>query len=181
MKILLNGKKIGEVLSRFSLSHMPMTKSVQVFDITEELKKEGENIICIEAANWTRGIGGFNFILHIEYEDGTSEEIISDTTWVYSKEKPEKWPFQEIWEKSTRNWKPVRSFGTPPGAWQGPITQPVWEKNWKSKITFSFGLRNFIETSITSVIGTTPYKLLFWLIPFGARLLGTDMFGFREN
>lgn len=181
MKILLNGKKIGEVLSRFSLSHMPMAKSVQIFDITEELKKEGENIICIEAANWTRGIGGFNFILHIEYEDGTSEEIISDTTWVYSKEKPEKWPFQEIWEKSTRNWKPVRSFGKPPGAWQGPITQPVWEKNWKSKITFSFGLRNFIETSITSVIGTIPYKLLFWLIPFGARLLGTDMFGFREN
>ncbi|MFO8020374.1 MAG: family 20 glycosylhydrolase [Promethearchaeia archaeon] len=181
MRIFVNGKNVGEVISRFSLSHLPVVKSVQLFDVSDFMKENNENIICIEGKNWTRGIGGLNFILHIEYTDGTSEDFISDPTWLYSKKKPENWPLQKIWEKENENWKSVRSFGSPPGAWQGPITRPVWEKGWKSKISFSFGLRNFIETSITSTIGKTSYKLLFWLIPFVAKLLGTDMFGFRNE
>ncbi|MGV9200231.1 MAG: family 20 glycosylhydrolase, partial [Promethearchaeia archaeon] len=181
LKIFINGEKIGEVLSRFSLSPLPMAKSVQLFDVTAHINEKSENIIGIEAINWTRGIGGLNFILHLEYTDGKSEDIISDSTWMYTNKKPENWPLQKIWEKETQNWKNARSLGKPPRAWQGPITQPVWDKGWKSKISFSFGLRNFIETSITSVIGKRAYKLLFWLIPFGARLLGTDMFGFRKS
>lgn len=182
LKLFLNGRKIDEVFSRFSLSHMPMAKAVQLYEITNYIQEKKLNIICVEGINWARGIGGINIILHLVYDDGEEENIISDGTWLYTDNRPKNWPFEE---KSNlddfEDFKHVRSFGRPPGGVNGPISAPVWEKGWKSEISFSFGLRNHIDTSIKSFIGDTTYKVLFWLVPIGAKLLGPEIAGFREE
>jgi hypothetical protein len=172
MVLYLNGSLVGEVLSRFSLGQLSLAKSVQWFDITA-LINEGENIIAVRAANWTRGLGGINIVIHLEYET-ESEEIITDESWLYSDTIPQNWPLP-----SNAKWRKVKSRGKPPGAWMGPITQPIWENDWKSEISFSFGLRNFIETGITTAIPTRLYQLLFFLFPLLARALGVDIFNFR--
>jgi hypothetical protein len=177
--INLNGKFIGEVLSRFSLSQFPIAKAVHWFDVTNEIKADTLNLLCIDGVNWAGGIGAINIILHLEYDDGKSEDIITDETWIYSDQKPEGWPFASIEDKKELGWTPVRDYGAPPGAWYGPITSPVWEQNQKSSVSFAFANRNFIDTAIPAQIGEGIYKPLFWLIPAGGKLLKTDIFDFR--
>jgi hypothetical protein len=179
LKISLNGNYIGEVLSRMALSQLPPANSIQWFDVTKELKSE--NILCIDGINWTRGIGSINIILHIEYDDGSFEDIITDKSWKWTPIKPLEWPLNTPEKAKKINFKSVRSYGKPPGAWQGPITEPDWEKGWKSSASFTLGARNFIETSIPTQIGEKIFKPLFWAVPLGAKLLKTDIFGFREQ
>jgi len=174
MVLYLNGSLVGEVLSRFSLGQLSLAKSVQWFDITELLQSKGENVLAVQAANWTRGLGGINIVIHLEYETGESEDIITDESWLYSDTIPQNWPLP-----TKAKWRKAKSRGTPPGAWMGPITQPIWDNNWKSEISFSFGLRNFIETGITTAIPVRLYKLLFFLFPMLTRLIGVDIFNFR--
>ncbi|MHA1891092.1 MAG: glycoside hydrolase family 20 zincin-like fold domain-containing protein [Promethearchaeota archaeon] len=179
LKIFLNGTFIGEVLSRFSLGLLPMANAVQIFDVTDAIR-DGSNFICVDGINWAAGIGGINILIHIEHEDGTTRDVITDNSWIYHDEKPEPWPLLPNM-KIPRGFKKVRSFGKPPGAWQGPITQPIWEHGWKSSISFAFGSRNFFETSLPVFVGSTVYKALFWLLPIIAPLFGLDIFGFRKN
>ncbi|MHA1339859.1 MAG: family 20 glycosylhydrolase [Promethearchaeota archaeon] len=188
MDIYLNGNHVGEVLSRFSLSQLPMAKSVQVFDVTDYIK-EGTNYLTIDACNYVNGIGGINIILRIEYNDNSFEEIISDESWRYI--DIDLIDFQEIKNKNTsleyleeilnnKKLRKVRSFGRPPLGNNGPISRPNWTKNWKSEISFSFGARNFVETSMVTFIGELPYKILFPLVPIGFKILNIDIFGFRK-
>ncbi len=180
--LYINQEKIGEVLSRFSLSQLPMANSVQWFEITSVLKENRTNMACVEAINWARGIGGINIMIHLEYENGEIEDIVTDPTWRYAKEQPEQWPLGANYkELSPPKWKNARSFGKPPLGWNGPISAPVWNKNWKSEISFSFGLRSYIETAIKSFIGDILYKILFPIIPLGIKLLGADLIGFRKS
>ena len=51
MKVHVNGHFIGQVLSRYSMSILPIINRVKVFDITPYLKK-GENILSVEAYNF---------------------------------------------------------------------------------------------------------------------------------
>lgn len=180
MDIFVNGEHIGEVFSRFSLSQLPMAKSVQIFDITELLKHRSEQVISVEGWNYANGIGCINIIIHLEFEDGTSKDIITNNSWNYRDERPNNWPLKKPSEIENDKWKKARSFGRPPLAWNGPISRPNWEKGWKSEISFTFGLRNYVETSITSFVGENLFKILFWLVPLGTRIMGTDIHGFRE-
>ncbi|MBD3352719.1 MAG: family 20 glycosylhydrolase [Candidatus Lokiarchaeota archaeon] len=181
LDLFVNGEKIGTVLSRFSLSQLPMAKSVQLFDITENIDRNKENIISIEGWNYANGIGGFNAIIHVEYTDGTVRNVISDESWHYTESTPRQWPIKNIDGLDDQdNWGNARSFGSPPGAWNGPISKPNWEQGWKSEISFSFGLRNFAETSVTSFVPETLFKILFWLAPVGIKLMGVDIYNFRE-
>ncbi|MHA1683150.1 MAG: family 20 glycosylhydrolase [Promethearchaeota archaeon] len=177
LKIHLNGHYEGEVLSRFSLGLLPLVQSVQWFDVTSTIN-QGKNLLCIDGINWAAGIPCINILLHVEFEDGTEMDVLSDKSWKVLHEKPEGWPLHNLDGISTL--KPVKSLGKPPGAWQGPITEPVWAKGWKSSISFGFGMRNFTETAIPSFIGNTTYKALFWLFPILAKALGTDISGFRK-
>lgn len=181
MKINLNGSHVGEVISRFALSQLPMAEAVQVFDVTDSIQSKDTNILCIEGINWARGLGGINVLVHLEYDNGEVEDIFSNESWKYSKKQPLNWPWQKEPSKSQLStFKTVRSFGAPPEGWNGPITAPIWENDWKSEISFSFGLRNFVETSIKNFIGERTYKLLFWLIPRVMPLFA-DVTGFREH
>jgi hypothetical protein len=184
MKIAVNGNELGEILSRFSLSQFPIAKAVQWYDITANLQ-EGKNILCVDGINWCYGIGGINIILHLEYTDGTTEDIYSDKTWKYFNQKPTQWPFSKIEDLLISNQKqlslPVRSYGCPPGAWHGPISEPNWKKGWKSNVSFIFGNRNFIENSISAFVGFKWYKRLFWAVPLGTKIMKVDLFGFRKK
>ncbi|MHA1820985.1 MAG: family 20 glycosylhydrolase [Promethearchaeota archaeon] len=215
MNIYLDGHYIGEVLSRFSLSQLPMAKSVQLFDITDILQQNSifeNHLIEIEAANYPNGIGGLNIYVYIEFKEESKEssgqtnyiEIISDKSWWYTETKPEPWPIKDPevyitqrFKKASKNSKisigklrKVRSFGRPPLGWNGPISAPILNEQdliedmrefpVRSEISFIYALRNFIETSITTFVGEKVFKYLFWLVPFGARLMGTDIFGFRK-
>jgi hypothetical protein len=181
MKVYINGKFVGEVLSRFSQSSLPMAKSVQVFDVTNLINQKTKNIISVEGINYPNGIGGINIILHMEYEDGTTEDFITDGSWRYTDISPNPWPLTaDFFERDIESWRNVRSLGRPPLAGMAPISLPNWDKNWKSEISFSFGMRNFVETQIVSVTGNKLYKKVFWAIPAGMRIMGTDVFGFRK-
>jgi glycosyl hydrolase family 20 len=179
IKIYANGTYLGQVLSRFSLSQFPMAKSVQWFDVTDNIVND-EIVLCIEGANWAYGVGGMNVMLHLEYNDGTTDDILSNPTWSYLEDKPKGWPFDSISKKNSISWKKVRSFGKPPGAWMGAITEPVWEKGWKSSISFIFGNRNFIDTALNTQLGRTLYRYLFWLVPAGGHFFSEDMYNLRE-
>jgi len=176
--ISFNGKKIGEVFSRFSLSQFPMAKAVQWFDLTPLINK-GKNCLCVDGINWAMGIGAINIIVHLEYEDGTNEDILSNSTWKYTENKPTNWPFTPDMNVDATTWIPVRSYGAPPSAWQGPISAPIWEKGLKSGISFAFGNRNFSESAIQVVLGKKAYSYLFWLLPAGMKVLHLDNTGYR--
>ncbi|MHA1715607.1 MAG: family 20 glycosylhydrolase [Promethearchaeota archaeon] len=183
LKIYINGSPAGEVLSRFALGFYPLVKAVQWFDVSSILH-QGTNMLCVDGANWGLGIGGINIILHVEYDDGTLEDFYSDKSWIYTDEKPRDWPYKDILGKIDdllgNGFKRVRSFGKPPGAWHGPITQPIWDKGMKSSISFTFGARNFFETGLPIMVGRKVYKSLFWLVPILARLVVPEMFNMRK-
>lgn len=174
----VNGKTAGEVLSRQSLGLLPLAKSVHWFDVTSSIA-QGENVLCIDAINWGGGIGGVNAILHLEHADGTTTDVITDGTWWYFASKPATWPAGPGQLPATR--EKARSHGRPPGAWQGPITEPAWDRGFKSSTSFVLGNRNYFETAIPVALGRGVYKALFWLFPVIVRLLGTDMLGFRKT
>ena len=178
----LNGNEIGHILSRQSLGLLPLQTSVHLFNVTSEIN-EGKNTLCVNGANWGGGLGSINVILHLEYEDGSSKDVISDGSWLWSGEKPDGWPLKEL--AATAELKHARSYGPPPGAWQGPITEPVWETEWKSSTSFVLGNRNFLETGIPIMFGETTWKALFWLVALlfkpVVKLMGVDMLGFRKG
>lgn len=181
MYIFLNGQHIGDVFSRNSLSQLPIAKSVQWFDITDKIKINDRNLLSVEGWNYAHGLGSFNLLIHLEYNDGTSQDIPTDVSWNYTENKPQTWPLKEIGDiKDSDNWRQPRSLGRPPLARNGPISKPNWEKGWKSEVSFIFGLRNSIETNVCSFVGENVLKIFFWLVPFGARLFKTDIYNYRK-
>ncbi|MFO7797157.1 MAG: family 20 glycosylhydrolase [Promethearchaeati archaeon] len=123
MKIYLNQEYVGEVLGRFSLSRLPIIFRVRVFDITEYLK-EGKNIISIEATNYDGLKGAFNIFAEIEQENGLVQELISDKTWLYTKNQKlgslDHWKTLEF---NDNDWRNVKSYGPPPNL-NGDLKKP---------------------------------------------------------
>ncbi|NMC07580.1 MAG: hypothetical protein GYA24_20370 [Candidatus Lokiarchaeota archaeon] len=106
---------------------------------------------------------------------------MSDKTWHYAEARLDGWPFATMpGSTALARFKPARSFGKPPMAWQGPITVPVWEKGWKSSISFTFGYRNMIESAVPMFAGRKAYQWLFWLFPAVIKLFGSDVYGLRR-
>ena len=80
--------------------------SAKQYDITKELLR-GPNAFCATTINYG-GPGGFILHLSITYQDGSVQEVFTDTTWKASKEKSagcEKAGF------SDKNWRTAISVG----------------------------------------------------------------------
>ncbi len=179
--VSINGKVASEVVSRVTLGYRPWLNAVGFFDVTGMLRT-GDNTICVDAANWGGGVGSLNVALHVEYVDDEKVDMTTDTTWTCTGSRPERWPFEEApADAELVSFIPVKSLGRPPMAWQGPITQPVWEKGWKSNIAFTFGYRNMIESAVPMFAGKKIYKAIFWLFPGIIRLFGSDVYGLRRQ
>jgi len=181
LRIAVNGHDVGEVVARSTLGYLPWIKAVTVFDISGFVH-EGSNVICAEAVNWGGGVGSLNIIIHVDHDDGMYDDIYTNKTWYCSIEKPEIWPF-ESWPRpeGIAGFKHARSLGKPPFALQGPISEPIWSKDWKSSISFTFGYRNMIESAVPMFAGERIYNAIFWLFPGIMHLFGSDIYGLRKN
>lgn len=146
MKISINEIELGEVFSRFSLSVRPIDERVKVFDITKHLKKE--NIIIVEAANFTNYTNAINIYIEIFFENGEMQIIKSDCNWKTQETEIPGW--KEI-EFDDSTWKQAKSYGAPP-KFNGEITKPYFLDNWPSQTTYMFGTRGYLKNFVPKII-----------------------------
>ena len=89
----LNGQKVGEEYLLPGCEAYDSWIQYQTYDITEFLKEENEAEVCL-GNGWYKGdyglsskkdVYGDRFVLlaelHMEYEDGTREVLVTDTDW----------------------------------------------------------------------------------------------------
>lgn len=81
-KIFINGKRVGEVSARRSLSLMVEMERAKIFDILPFLN-DSTNTIAIESQNFQeKGFAGVNIIGEIIDHNGSTQTFMTDTTWV---------------------------------------------------------------------------------------------------
>jgi len=168
MKIYINQEYVGEVLGRFSLSRLPIILRVQVFDITEYLKK-GENIIAIEAINYDGFKGALNIFGQIELQDGTIFEINSDETWLYS--ESQNFDSKDQWKSlnfDDNGWDNVKSYGSPTNL-NGDLKKPNLLKGEISLTQNYFGAQGYYFAGIEIFFGKIIRFFLKYLIGFIVR------------
>jgi hypothetical protein len=79
-RLWVNGKELGEVYARRSLSLLVEHQRVKMWEVGP-LLRQGENIIAVEAANYNRfGSAGVNVYAEFKTSQGTTE-LLSDSTW----------------------------------------------------------------------------------------------------
>ncbi len=141
MKIMLNGETVGEVLSRFSLSVLPIHFRVKTFDITKHLK-QGKNIISIEAYNYNGYKGAINLYGQILFNDNSVEELKTERSWkCFCKEEftTNAWTGETFSEES---WKGAKSYGCPPNL-NGDIFKPNLLAGEVSSTQDCFGIESY--------------------------------------
>ena len=146
MKIYINNEYIGQVLSRYSMSILPIVLRVRTFDVTEYLKA-GENVIAIEAHNFEGNMGAINIYGQILLEDDTLLEFITDTTWLCSSNKS---LGSNDWKKTNfgvERWEKPQSYGRPPNL-NGDIFKPNLLKGEISDTQDYFGIAGYLSNFI---------------------------------
>ena len=79
-RLWVNGRELGEVYARRSLSLLVEQQRVKMWEVGP-LLKQGENIIAIEVANYNRfGSAGVNVYAELKTSQGTTK-LLSDSTW----------------------------------------------------------------------------------------------------
>ncbi len=99
--VMLNGKAVEHQRTRITGNG-----TAKQYDISKELVR-GPNALCATTVNHG-GPGGFIMHIAITYQDGSEQEVFTDTTWKASKEK------SAGWEKagfSDKNWPAAISVG----------------------------------------------------------------------
>ena len=161
MKIYINNEYIGQVLSRYSMSILPIVLRVKAFDVTKYLKA-GENVIAIEAQNFEGNKGAINIYGQILLEDDTILELITDTTWFCSSNKSLGSNDWQTINFRVERWAKVRSYGRPPNL-NGDIFKPNLLKGEISDTQDYFGIEGYVskekdKTEIEHVINNfKPY------------------------
>ena len=94
----LNGKRISEDIFAPMPSHYPTRTYYNVYDVTK-LLQQGDNLLGVVLGNGryfamrnpgmlTYGLPSLLVQLEVEYIDGTTEQIVSDTSWKISSQGP---------------------------------------------------------------------------------------------
>ncbi|MBO4511934.1 MAG: beta-galactosidase trimerization domain-containing protein [Victivallales bacterium] len=99
--VMLNGKAVEHQRTRIFGNG-----NTKQYDITKELVS-GANALCATTIN-NGGPGGFILHISITYQDGSEQEVFTDTTWRASRKK------QPGWEKAgfaAKEWKTPASAG----------------------------------------------------------------------
>jgi len=143
MKIYINNEYIGQVLSRYSMSILPIVFRVKTFDITSYLK-EGKNIIAIEAYNYDKYKGAINIFGQILSKNDTVSELITDNKWICSTlESSDSNNWQKLNFKEDE-WKQAKSYGRPPNL-NGDIFKPNLLKGESSDTQDYFGVEGYMS------------------------------------
>ncbi len=163
MHLYLNGEKLGEIVSKLSLSVEPIKQRIQVFDVTDKIKS-GENVIAAECYNYLIPKPTGNIYIEIEYENGEKEIILSNSEWKASHSSEANW-MQLKFDDS--EWSAAKSYGSPPKI-SGYITKPYLHMGIRSRESSYYGLSSQIKSQL-------PWAPEF-LIKFGLRVVGLDIF-----
>jgi hypothetical protein len=139
-EVVINGSAVGAVEFRPTLSYMILEHCVKTWDVTSTIL-EGENEVSVSVTNNTRSWPMLNLFLEIEYDDGHTVTISTDTTWTIT--SPDGLPL------------PVKSFGRPPSI-IGGLTVPDLAHRKRSHFTRWLGLA-------TEVLARWPRSLGFLL------------------
>ncbi len=83
-KLYVNGKIVGEVSARRSLSLLVEMERAKIFDILPFLN-DSSNVIAVESQNFQeKGFAGVNICGEVVGQNGSIQTIMSDTSWVVS-------------------------------------------------------------------------------------------------
>ncbi len=151
-ELTLNGQKIGE--SQFAPAWSDYDKTVyyNIYDIKKSLV-QGENVFGVLLGNGMYNVTGNRyrklwvsfgpptlfFILRLKYDDGTTEQVVSDKSWkyaqspitfncIYGGEDYDATLEQQGWDKpgfNDSNWKNVVQVEGPKGELTPQLTAPV--------------------------------------------------------
>jgi hypothetical protein len=89
-RLWVNGKELGEVSARRSLSLLVEHQRVKMWE-AGPLLKQGENVIAIEVVNYNRfGSAGVNVYVELKMSQGAMK-ILSDSTWMVATSVSEGW------------------------------------------------------------------------------------------
>ena len=99
-EVSLNGKKVGDRFFAPGFTSYPSNLQYQTYDITDQLSENNELIFTV-AGGWAVGSFVFTRInryaadrqallaeIHLNYQDGTTEVIGTDTDWMVSENGP---------------------------------------------------------------------------------------------
>lgn len=90
-KVYVNGKFVGEVMARRSLSLLVEHQRAKIFDIAPFLR-DSANVIAVQAQSFEKnGNGGVNVYGEIVSADGTIQTILTDGTWKVSETGTDGW------------------------------------------------------------------------------------------
>ena len=125
--ILINGREIGWVQFRSTLSYMILDKCVKTWDITSSVQV-GENAIDIAISNNTASWFLLNFYMELQFDDGSVQRVISDPSWkCYNGASGDNGVI------------PVKTLGPPPSV-VGGLTWPHLESWTRSHFTRFLGM-----------------------------------------
>ncbi|MHA1521443.1 MAG: family 20 glycosylhydrolase [Promethearchaeota archaeon] len=142
-EIYCNGIFKGFAQSRFSLSILPIIKSVSVFDITDDLLI-GENIIIIEAYNFLKSKGFLNVVIQIETNEGNIMEFGTNDEWSVSLTSYENFlSLQETRDLVKLTWKSATDIGRSP-KFGGDIYHPKLLEGQRSIAEDYFRYKDFM-------------------------------------
>ncbi|MFA6468162.1 MAG: glycoside hydrolase family 20 zincin-like fold domain-containing protein [Bacteroidota bacterium] len=110
-KLFVNGKLVGEVAARSSLSLTVENQRAKIFDITSFLT-DSINVLAVEAQSFEKnGFAGMNLFGEIVYKDGSRSAIVTDNTWQVSDTVSVNWntiPFNaHSWKSASEKKYPV--------------------------------------------------------------------------
>jgi hypothetical protein len=116
VKCFVNGKPIGEVAGRRSLSLSVEHQRVKIFDIGPFLT-DSVNVIAVEAENFApTGSAGVNIYAEIQNNDGNIMRIMTDSTWKTAATASDGWKEKKFGDEQ---WKSAVVKAYP-----NPITKP---------------------------------------------------------
>ncbi len=124
-KAMLNGKILGEVYVRRSLSLSLEHQKIKSFDILPYLS-DSSNVLAVEVETFSpTGSAGVNVYCEMRGADGSMQKILTDSTWKVSRISPEGWIASTFKDSTWTNavtktypWTVVRpNFATGRNSW----------------------------------------------------------------
>ena len=163
MHLYLNEQKLGEIISKMSLSVEPIKQRIQLFDVTDKIKV-GTNAICAECYSYISSRVAGNIYMEIEYRNGEKEIILSNPEWKANYLHDSNW-LKTDFDDSI--WLNAKSLGVPPKI-SGHVTKPIISLGLRSQDLYYYAPDVFIQESF-------PFLPSF-IIDFGRWLIGMDIF-----
>ncbi len=147
-EITINGKAIGHVEHRNSLSYMILEHCVKFWNVTGFLEA-GSNEIKVSITNNVKSWFVLNALLELHFPGGKTDHVITDKTWT--------------WQHSTAGSPclPVKTLGPPPSV-VGGLTRPDFAAGRRSHFTRWLGSALLVPSALPRWAGSL-VGFLIWL------------------